>query len=149
LKTGTEIWTNDLKIPNEVNGAKLEVALNYGSPMHGPTAVLISCKSSKNQPKHIDINLLADESVKVRQLLPGWQVFGALVTLGNPASDDFQYRDDIRIWTQSDLRTILHARAHKYIAQFLWTPPWNWNRNVEILWRNTYIAHHNDLSPDK
>ncbi len=191
VKTGTEIWTNDLTKPNEENGAKLEVALlnaltrlgvpvlfggdivkiapatgekihsgpqtpvfdlvalNYGSPMHGPTAVLISCKSSKNQPKHIDINLLADESVKVRQLLLGWQVFGALVTLGNPASDDFQYRDDTRIWTQSDLQTILHARAHKYIAQFLWTPPWQWRQAIEIMWRNMYKAHHNDWLQEK
>ena len=124
------------------------VALNFGvSMIQPPTAVLISCKSTRNQPKDIEIRLLSDESVKVRNLLPGWQVFGALVNLGEPTSDDFNYRDDVRIWTQSDLRALLHAKEHRYVAQFLWTPPWHWKRDIEIMWWNTYRAHHRDVFP--
>ena len=121
----------------------------YGAPMREPTAVLISCKSTKGQPKDIEIRLLSDESEKIRKLLPGWQVFGALVNLGNPTSEDFQNRNDIRIWTQQDLQAILHARDYKYIDQFLWTPPWHWNRGTENLWWNMYKAHHKDLFPNE
>jgi hypothetical protein len=125
------------------------VALNYGSPMRVPTAVLISCKSTTNQPSDIDIRLLSNESAKVRGVLEGWQVFGALVNLGEPTADDYQYRNDIRLWKQSDLQIILNARDHKYIAQFLWTPPWQWKQAIEIMWRNMYKAHHNDLLQEK
>jgi hypothetical protein len=125
------------------------VALNYGSPMSVPTAVLISCKSTTNQPSDIDIRLLSNESTKVRGVLEGWQVFGALVNLGEPTADDYQYRDDIRLWKQSDLQIILNARDHKYIAQFLWTPPWQWKQAIDIMWRNMYKAHHNDLLQEK
>ncbi len=125
------------------------VALNFGAPMQVPTAVLISCKSSKGQPKYLEISLVSDESEKVRQLLPGWMVFGALVNLGNPTSDDFQNRNDIRIWTQSDLLAILHARDYKYLADFLWTPPWHWKKDIEIMWWNRYKAYHKELFLDE
>ncbi len=125
------------------------VALDFGSPMHNPKAVLISCKSTINQPKDIEIRLLSNESEKVRKLLPGWQVFGTLVNLGEPTADDFQNRNDIRIWKQSDLQAILHARDYKYIAQFLWTPPSGWVRDVESMWWGMYKAYHKDLFPIK
>lgn len=124
------------------------VALDFGSPMREPTAVLISCKSTNKQPNNVDIRKLSDESEKVRKMLPGWIVFGALVNLGEPTADDFQNRDDIRIWKQSDLQNILHARDYKYIAQFLWTPPWQWKRAIEINWLYRFKAYHKDLFPD-
>jgi len=122
------------------------VALNFGVPMvYPPTAVLISCKSTRNQPKDIEIRLLSDESAKVRNLLPGWLVFGALVNLGEPTADEFNYRQDVRIWTQSDLRALLHAKEYRYVAQFLWTPPSQWKKDREIMWWNEYIAQHRDF----
>ncbi len=125
------------------------VALNFGAPMRAPTAALISCKSDGDQPRLKDMENLSDESHKVRKLLPGWQVFGALVNLGEPTSDDFNYRNDVRIWKQSDLQVLLQARDSKYIAQFLWTPPWHWKRDVEIVWRSMFNAYHKDLFTDE
>jgi hypothetical protein len=120
------------------------VALNYGAPMRSPTAVLISCKSTANQPDHIKIALLSDESLKVNALLPDWLVFGAFVNLGEPTSDEFNFRRDVRIWTQSDIQALLHAKELRYVAQFLWTPPWQWARAKEIMWWGIYRAHHKD-----
>lgn len=125
------------------------IALDFGSPMREPTIVLISCKSTIRQPSDVDIRLLSNESAKVRNLLPGWQVFGTLVNLGEPTADDFQNRSDVRIWKQSDLQNILHARDYKYIAQFLWTPPWQWKRAMEIDWLHRYKANHKHLFPDE
>ena len=114
------------------------VAINFSSHvLQSPTAVLISCKSTNKQPDRTVIALLSDESRKVHALLPDWVVFGALVTLGEPTADEFMYRQDVRIWKQSDLQALLNAKEYRSIAQFLWTPPWNWNRDTEILWRNT------------
>jgi hypothetical protein len=121
------------------------VAVDFGMPMRSPTAVLISCKSTTNQPSDIDIRLLSNESERVRKLLPGWQVFGVLVNIGEPTADDYQERNDVRIWKQSDLQAILHARDYKYIAEFLWTPPWHWKRDRESMWWGRYKAYHKDL----
>ncbi len=124
------------------------VALNFGAPMQTPTAVLISCKSTTNQPQRTEIALLSDESSKVRTVLPEWQVFGAFVNLGEPTADEFNYRQDVRIWKQSHLQALLHAKEQRFISQFLWTPPWSWNRDREIMWWNTYRAYHKDVFSD-
>jgi hypothetical protein len=117
------------------------VALNFGAPpMQRPTAVLISCKSTTNQPQRTEIALLSDESSKVRTVLPEWQVFGAFVTLGEPTADEFNYRQDVRIWKQSHLQALLHAKEQRSMALFLWTPPWVWDSDREIMWWNTYRA---------
>lgn len=114
------------------------VAVTFGGPMHLPTAVLISCKSTNKQPDRIEIALLANESQKVRGLLSGWLVFGVMVNLGEPTADEFNHRQDVRIWKQSDLQALLNAKEYQSIAQFLWTPPWNWNRDTETMWQNIY-----------
>ncbi len=124
------------------------VALGFGAPMQPPTAVLISCKSTTNQPGRTDIALLSDAAGRIRTFLPGWLVFGALVNLGEPTADEFSYRQDVRIWKQSHLQALLHAKEHKFIAQFLWTPPWHWNRQREFMWWNTYVAYHKDVYSD-
>src|SRR5258708_1971634 len=146
-------WTQPITGEKEHSGPQTPifdlVALNFGAPMRGPTAVLISCKSTRNQPKDIEIRLLSDESQKVRKLLPGWQVFGELVNLDEPTADDFQERNDVRIWKHSDLQVLFQARDSKYIAQFLWTPPWHWKRGVEITWRSMFNAYHKDLYADE
>jgi hypothetical protein len=122
------------------------VALNFGVPMlQSPTAVLISCKSTDKQPDRIDIALLSNESRKVHELLPDWLVFGALVNLGEPTADEFNHRQDVRIWKQSHLQALLRAKEYRHIAQFLWTPPWNWNRARETMWWDSYIAYHKDV----
>ncbi len=118
------------------------VALNFGAPMQSPTAVLISCKSTTRQPNRTDIALLSDASSMIRAVLPDWLVFGALVNLGEPTADEFSYRQDVRIWKQSHLQALLHAKEYQFIAQFLWTPPWYWNSEREIMWWNTYVAYH-------
>jgi hypothetical protein len=121
------------------------VALDLGAPLQSPTAVLISCKSTTKQPGRTDIALLSDASSKLRVVLPGWIVFGALVNLGEPTADEFSYRQDVRIWKQSHLQALLHTKEYQFIAQFLWTPPWHWNGEREIMWWNTYIAYHKDV----
>jgi len=121
------------------------VALDFGAPMQVATAVLISCKSTTNQPGRTDIALLSDAAGRIRAFLPGWLVFGALVNLGEPTADEFSYRQDVRVWKQSHLQALLHAKEYRFIAQFLWTPPWSWNRNREIMWWNTYQAYHKDV----
>ncbi len=107
------------------------VALDFGAPMQSPTAVLISCKSTTNQPGRTDIALLSDASTRIQAFLPGWRVFGALVNLGQPTADEFTYREDVRIWKQSHLQALLYAKEYRFIAQFLWTPPWHWNGEKE------------------
>lgn len=124
------------------------VALNFGAPIQPSTAVLISCKSTAQQPNRTEIALLADASSRVRAFLPDWLVFGALVNLGQPTADEFSYRQDVRIWKQSHLQALLHAKEHRFIAQFLWTPPWHWNRQREYLWWNAYVADHKDVFSD-
>ncbi len=121
------------------------VALDFGAPMQAPTAVLISCKSTTNQPGRTDIALLSDASRRMHAFLPGWLVFGALVNLGEPTADEFTYRQDVRIWKQSHLQALLHAKEYRLIAQFLWTPPWDWDRDKEIMWWNTYRAYHKEV----
>jgi hypothetical protein len=121
------------------------VALRFGTPMQPSTAVLISCKSTTNQPNRTDIALLSDASTRVQALLPGWLVFGALVNLGQPTADEFTYRQDVRIWKQLHLQTVLHAKEHQFIAQFLWTPPWYWDADKETMWWNTYRASHKEV----
>ncbi len=117
--------------------------------MQPPTAVLISCKSTNKQPDRIEIALLSNEACKVHELLPDWLVFGALVNLGEPTSDEFNNREDVRIWTQSDLQALLHAKEYRHVAQFLWTPPWQWKRDIEIFWWNAYKAQHRDVFSDE
>ncbi len=121
------------------------VALNFGAPMQAPTAVLISCKSTTNQPNRTDIALLSDASMRVNAFLPDWLVFGALVNLGEPTADEFTYRQDVRIWKQSHLQALLRAKEYRFIAQFLWTPPWSWNGDKEIMWWNTYRTSHKEV----
>ncbi len=125
------------------------VALDFGAPMmQSPTAVLISCKSTTNQPGRTDIALLSDASMRIQAFLPGWRVFGALVNLGQPTADEFTYRQDVRIWKQSHLQTLLYAKEYRFIAKFLWTPPWHWDGDKEIMWWNTYRAYHKDVFSD-
>ena len=96
------------------------VAVNFGAHvLQSPTAVLISYKSTNKQPNRTDIALLSDESRKVHTLLPNWVVFGVLVNLGEPTADEFTYRQDVRIWKQSDVQALLHAKDYQSIAQFL------------------------------
>src|SRR5258708_23236399 len=121
------------------------VALDFGAPMQTPTAVLISCKSTTNQPNRTDIALLSDASRKIHAFLPDWLVFGALVNLGEPTADEFTYRQDVRIWKQSHLLALLQAKEYRFVAQFLWTPPWHWNRDQEIMWWSTYRAYHKEV----
>jgi hypothetical protein len=121
------------------------VALDFGAPMQTPTAVLISCKSTTNQPNRTDIALLSDVSRRMRAFLPDWLVFGALVNLGEPTADEFTDRLDVRIWKQSHLQALLHAKENRFIAQFLWTPPWHWNRDQENMWWRAYGAFHKDV----
>ncbi len=121
------------------------VALDFGAPMQTPTAVLISCKSTTNQPNRTDIALLSDASRRIHAFLPDWLVFGALVNLGEPTADEFTYRQDVRIWKQSHLQALLQAQEYRFVAQFLWTPPWHWNRDQEIMWWNTYRASHKEV----
>ncbi len=121
------------------------VALRFGAPMQPSTAVLISCKSTTNQPNRTDIALLSDASTRVQALLPGWLVFGALVNLGQPTADEFMYRQDVRIWKQLHLQAVLHAKEHQFIAQFLWAPPWYWDADKETMWWNTYRASHREV----
>jgi hypothetical protein len=121
------------------------VALNFGAPMQTPTAVLISCKSTTNQPNRTDIALLSDASRKIHAFLSDWLVFGVLVNLGEPTADEFTYRQDVRIWKQSHLQALLHAKEYRYVAQFLWTPPWHWSRDQEIMWWSTYRAYHKEM----
>jgi len=121
------------------------VALDFGAPMQSPTAVLISCKSTTNQPGRTDIALLSDASTRIQAFLPGWRVFGALVNLGQPTAEEFTYREDVRIWKQSHLQALLYAKEYRFIAQFLWTPPWHWNGEKETMWWNTYRAYHNEM----
>jgi hypothetical protein len=121
------------------------VALDFGAPMQSPTAVLISCKSTTNQPGRTDIALLSDASTRIQAILPDWRVFGALVNLGQPTADEFAYRQDVRIWKQSHLQALLYAKEYRFIAQFLWTPPWHWNAEREVMWWNTYRAYHQEM----
>ncbi len=121
------------------------VALDFGAPMQTPTAVLISCKSTTNQPNRTDIALLSDASRRIHAFLPDWLVFGALVNLGEPTADEFTYRQDVRIWKQSHLLALLRAKEYRFVAQFLWTPPWHWKRDQEIMWWNTYRASHKEV----
>ncbi|HYT44876.1 MAG TPA: hypothetical protein VEP90_21290, partial [Methylomirabilota bacterium] len=107
---------------------------------HPPTALLISCKNSKNQPSLFDIGILSDEAHRVRQLLPDWLVFGILALTGEPTADEFGYRKDIRILKQSHLKAILNAHVREQIDHLLWTQPGNWNRTSEMLWRTMYDA---------
>ncbi len=125
------------------------VALDFGAPLQSPTAVLISCKSTANQPGRTDIALLSDASRRIHALLPDWLVFGTLVNLGEPTADEFTYRQDVRIWKQSHLQALLRAKEYRHVAQFLWTPPWHWNRDREIMWWNTYMAYHKDVFSDE
>jgi len=120
------------------------VALDFGAPMQTPTAVLISCKSTAKQPNRTDIALLSDASRRIHAFLPDWLVFGALVNLGEPTADEFTYRQDVRIWKRSHLLALLHAKEYHFVAQFLWTPPWHWNRDQEIMWWSTYRAYHKE-----
>jgi hypothetical protein len=124
------------------------VALSFGAPMQPSTAVLISCKSTTRLPERANIALLADAASRVRTFLPDWIVFGVLVNLGQPTADEFNYRQDVRIWKQSHLQALLHAKEHRFIAQFLWTPPWHWNRQREYMWWNAYVADHKDMFSD-
>src|SRR5260370_10920047 len=51
-----------------------------------PTAILISCKSSYNQPNLGEIGKLSDAVEQIKKLLgTDWSVFGALAVLGNPS----------------------------------------------------------------
>ena len=117
------------------------VALGFFTA-HSPTAVLISCKSSKNQPNLGEIGKLCDEAVKIRSLLPGWLVFGTLVVLGEPTAQEFNYRQDIRIWKQSHVQAILHAPAREYVNALIWTPPHHWHPDTESIWRSQYKLSH-------
>src|SRR6266487_5771878 len=112
-------------------------AVNIGFAAHITAA-------SPEGPRY-EIRLLSDESIKVRNLFPDWQVFGALVNLGEPTADEFNYRQDVRIWKQSHLQALLRAKEYRHIAQFLWTLPWHWNRASENLWWSSYSAYHKDM----
>jgi hypothetical protein len=46
------------------------IDINIESPMRGPTAVLISCKSNNDQARLKDMENLSDVSHKVSKLLP-------------------------------------------------------------------------------
>jgi hypothetical protein len=109
-----------------------------------PTAVLISCKSSKMQPNLGEIGKLSDEAVKIRPLLSRWLVFGTLVVLGEPTAQEFNYRQDIRIWKQSHVQAILHASAHEQVDSLIWTPPQHWHPDTESIWRSQYKLPHKD-----
>ena len=123
------------------------VALNPGIlPLQSPIAVLVSCKSTRKQPNRTDIALLSDEANKLGRLFSGLLVFGVLVNLGEPTADEFTYRQDVRIWKQSHLQALLHAKEYRFISEFLWTPPWNWDRDREIMWWRTYEAYHKGAS---
>lgn len=89
--------------------------------------------------------MLSEEANKLRRVFPGLLVFGALVNLGEPTADEFTYRQDVRIWKQSHLQALLHAKEYRFIAQFLWTPPQDWDRDTEIMWWQTYRAYHKDV----
>jgi len=113
-----------------------------------PTAVLISCKRTKSQPNSGEMGVLSDESKKLKRLLPDWLVFGALVNLGEPTADEFNNRNDIRIWKSSHVQAILHARDTSFVEDLLWTPPDRWDETIENSWRNRYVAAHKDVLED-
>jgi hypothetical protein len=117
--------------------------------MQTPTAVLISCKSTTKQPVRNDIALLADTAMRMHAFLSDWLVFGVLVNLGEPTADEFTYRQDVRIWKQSHLQALLHAKEYGHVAQFLCTQPWHWNRAREIMWWNSYVTYHKDVFSDR
>lgn len=173
IQAGILLWTQHLTQRQE-SGAKLEVALMNalsrlgipsffaGSAASGgpetpvfdlvalgffsnqpPTAVLISCKS-KNQPNLGEIGKLSDDAVRVGSLLPDWLVFGTLAVPEEPTAQDFNYRQDIRIWKKSHLQAILHAHERKHIDMLIWTPPWHWNSDIEGIWSSTYKANQKD-----
>ncbi len=77
--------------------------------------------------------------------MPGWRVFGALVNLGQPTADEFTDRQDVRIWKQSHLQALLYAKEYRFIAQFIWAPPWHWNAEREVMWWNTFRAYHQEM----
>lgn len=171
IQTGIATWMQYLSVPSE-DGSKLEVALlnalarvdvpmlfggdarqgGTNTPAYDlialnvrqttPIAVLISCKSTDRQPNRTSINLLSDISHRLTDLVPGWLVFGVMVNLGEPTSDEFNYRQDIRIWKQSHLQAILNARERKYLEMLLWTPPQQWTHEVEVTWKNAYDSYH-------
>ncbi len=175
IQAGIQLWTQHLT-QRQGNGAKLEVALLNalsrlgipsffaGSAASGgpetpvfdlialglfsnqpPVAVLISCKS-KNQPNLGEIGKLSDDAARVGSLLPDWLVFGALAVPEEPTAQDFNYRQDIRIWKRSHLQAILHAHERKYIDMLIWTPPWHWNSEIEGMWSSTYQANQKDMT---
>ncbi len=174
IEAGIITWSQNLTQKQE-HGEKLEVALLNalsrlgvpsfftGSALSGgtetpvidlvaiglftnrlPTAVLISCKS-KNQPNLGEIGKLSDEAARVSQLLSGWIVFGTLALPEEPTAQDFNYRQDIRIWKKSHLQMILHAHERKHVDMLLWTPPWHWNSQIEGIWLSMYKAYHKDV----
>ncbi len=85
-----------------------------------------------------EIGKLSDEAVKVRSLLSGWLVFGTLLVLGEPTAQEFNYRQDIRIWKQSHVQAILHASVREYVDPLIWSPPHHWHRDTESIWRSQY-----------
>jgi len=168
IDTGIDIWTRNLTVIQETGEKFEVALLNAlsrlgipsffaGSASSGgpetpvfdlvalgffttrpPTAILISCKSSKHQPNLGEIGKLSDEAVKVRSVLSGWSVFGTLAVLGEPTAQEFNHRQDIRIWKQSHVQAILHASAHEQVDSLIWTPPQHWHRDTESIWRSRY-----------
>lgn len=172
IEAGIEIWTRNLTISQgageKLEVALLNALSRLGIPSFfagsassgGPetpifdlvalgffttrpsTAILISCKSSKNQPNLGEIGKLSDEAEKVRSVLSGWLVFGTLVVLGEPTAQEFNYRQDIRIWNQSHVQAILHASAREQVDSLIWTPPQHWHPDTESIWRSQYKPIH-------
>jgi hypothetical protein len=176
IEAGITRWEQDLTKPAENDGGKLEVALLNaltrlgiptmfsGSSKYGgvekyaydlialglfqrrPTAILISCKSSYNQPNLGEIGKLSDAADQVKQLLgSGWSVFGTLAVLGNPSLRIFTDQRDFRLWKKPHLQAILHAHTAESLDQMLWKHPRNWHPDSEKMWRSMYASSHKDL----
>ena len=111
-----------------------------------PSTILISCKSSYNQPNLGEIGKLSEAVEQVKRLLGSdWSVFGALAVLGNPSLGIFTNQRDYRLWKKPHLQAILHAHNAESIDQMLWTPPRNWHPDSEKMWRSMYASSHKDL----
>jgi hypothetical protein len=111
-----------------------------------PTAILISCKSSYNQPNLGEIGKLSDAVEQVKKLIgPDWSVFGALAVLGNPSLGIFTKQHDYRLWKKPHLQAILYAHSTESLGHMLWTHPGNWHPDSEKMWRSIYASSHKDL----